>query len=144
MIWLSGSSEVRVKVTWDKVSKMTIFKICLLCHFSTNQKIPMVLDTRPKYLKSPGLNFLLVTWLQSLQKNRLRPIRTRTCGKCPDFTRELNDRDNGIVHLCTVYLCVCLVCVWVGSVLTHQLSGSVGQHVISVQCTSSLRLATTC
>ena len=32
--------------------KMTIFKFYLLCHFSTSQKIPMVSDTGPKYLKS--------------------------------------------------------------------------------------------
>jgi len=42
MIWLSMSSEVRVKVTWDLVSKMTIFKFCLR-HFSTNQKIQQFL-----------------------------------------------------------------------------------------------------
>jgi len=43
---------------------MTIFKIYLLCHFSTDQKIPMVSDTTPKYLKKISraglLNFLLV------------------------------------------------------------------------------------
>jgi len=32
-IWLSRSSEVKIKVTRDLVSKMTIFKIYLLCHF---------------------------------------------------------------------------------------------------------------
>jgi len=62
MIWLSRSSEVRVKVVRLKVSKMTIFKIYLLHHFSTSQKIQMVSDTRPKYLKSQArfFSFLLV------------------------------------------------------------------------------------
>jgi len=40
-----------------KVSKMTIFKIYLLCHFSTDQKNPTVSDTRPKYLKSLRQDF---------------------------------------------------------------------------------------
>jgi len=47
-----GQSHVRLKV-----SKMTIFKIYLLRHFSTYQKIPTVSDTRPKYLKSLGPDF---------------------------------------------------------------------------------------
>jgi len=37
--------------------KMTIFKFYLLCHFQPIKKIPMVCDTRPKYLKSPGPDF---------------------------------------------------------------------------------------
>jgi len=55
-----GQGHVRLKV-----SKMTIFKFYFLCHFSTNQKIPTVSDTRPKYLKKISragfLNVLLVT-----------------------------------------------------------------------------------
>jgi len=42
-----GQGHVRLEV-----SKMVIFKIYLLRHFSTIKKIPTVSDTRPKYLKS--------------------------------------------------------------------------------------------
>jgi len=36
---------------------MTIFKIYLLRHSSTDQKIPTVSDTRPKYQKSLRTDF---------------------------------------------------------------------------------------
>jgi len=66
-----GQGHVRLKV-----SKMMIFKIYLLRHFSTNQKNTVVSDTRPKYL-AEFLNFLVVIESRNFEvcpKNRPRPI----------------------------------------------------------------------
>jgi len=53
MIWLSRSSEVRVKVTWDlKFQKWPFSKSISSAIFQLIKKIPTVSDTRPKYLKS--------------------------------------------------------------------------------------------
>ena len=69
-----GQGHVRLKV-----SKMTIFKMYLLRHFSTDQKIPTVSETKPKYLKisrAEFLNFVLVIETRDFKvcQNRLRPI----------------------------------------------------------------------
>ena len=73
---MQGQGQGYVKL---KVSKMTIFKIYFFRHFSTNQKIPKVSDTRPKYLKSLGPDFVISSKLLShvtskFAKNRLCPI----------------------------------------------------------------------
>jgi len=63
-IWLSRSSGVRIKVTWNlNFQKWRFSKSISSAIFSTNQKNPTVSDTRPKYLKifqAGFLNFLLV------------------------------------------------------------------------------------
>jgi len=74
MIWLSRSSEVRFTVTWDlKFQKWWFSKSISSAIFQPIKKFPTVSDTRPKYLKSLGLDFWIpasyrVTWLQSLPK----------------------------------------------------------------------------
>jgi len=72
-IWLSRSSEVRVKVTWDLSLKNDDFQILSPLPFFNQSKTPMVSDTRPKYIKSLSQIFEFppsyrVTWLQICQK----------------------------------------------------------------------------
>jgi len=80
-IWLSRSSEVRVKVTWwfsNSISSAI---------FQPIKKIPTVFDTRPKYRKSRAgfLNFLLVIEscdfkvCQKINKNFFSPILMKLC-----------------------------------------------------------------
>jgi len=61
-IWLSRLSKVRVKVTWDlKFQKWQFSKSISSAIFQPIKKIPIVCDTRPKYLKSLRLDF----WISS-------------------------------------------------------------------------------
>jgi len=79
-IWLSRSSEVRVKVTWDlNFQKWWFSKSISSAIFQPIKKIPTVSETRSKYLKSLGPNFSISSQLSShvtskFAKNRLRPI----------------------------------------------------------------------
>jgi len=62
MIWLSRSSEVRVKVTWDlKFQKWRFSKSISSVIFKPIKNIPTVSETRPKYLKSLKPDF----WISS-------------------------------------------------------------------------------
>ena len=59
-IWLSRSSEVRVKVMWDlKFQKWRFSKSISSAIFQPVKKIPTVSDTRPKYLKSIRPDFCI-------------------------------------------------------------------------------------
>jgi len=77
MIWLSTSSEVKVKVMWAlKFQKWRFSKSISCASFQPIKKIPTVSNTRTKYLKSLGQIFEFPPSYrpQILPKNWLRPI----------------------------------------------------------------------
>ena len=93
-IWLSRSSEVGVKVTWNlKFQKWRFSKSISSAIFQPIKKIPTVSDTRPKYLKSLRPDFWISSSLSShvtsnFAKNWLRPILMKLL-RCYRSTKHL-------------------------------------------------------